>query len=112
MGMGTDIAVKGVLQAAARAAAEGRPVLVYRQNISAWKTGWSGEIGGMGEVIAAAESRGWWLDKWVFDGMQSSHGGCILLFRRAQQPPPPPQPQQQPGLGELTQQQYPQQPWR
>jgi len=67
---------------AERAAAAGRAVLAYRQNIPASKGGWSGEIPDMGEVIEQIERCGWQLASMAFDGHQSSHGGCILIFRR------------------------------
>lgn len=92
-------------RAAAGAAERGLEVFAYRQNVRWLQSGFSGEIGGMGEAIGAIESQGWRLDKMAFDGMQSSNGGCILLFRRAPQPPQQPVPQQwqqqpQPGPGQ------------
>lgn len=85
-----DVKVQAAVKAAAGAAAAGRLVLAYRQNVPASKSGFSGEIGDMGEVIEAVERQGWRLDQLAFDGQQSSNGGCILLFRRV--PPPPVQP--------------------
>jgi hypothetical protein len=79
------------------AAEEGRSVLLYRFNVPATSSGWSGPIAGAAEVIEAIEEYGWRLDNFAFDRAQSSNGGVLLLFRRAQQTPapmPPPQSQQ------------------
>lgn len=83
--------------AAAKAAERGLEVWAYRQKIAWLQSGFSGEVGGIGEAIGAIESQGWRLDHMAFDGEQGSHGGCILLFRRARPAPPPQQPQ--PGYG-------------
>lgn len=83
MGMIRGIKLQTAGATAARAAAAGRGVLAYRQNIPATKGGWSGEIPDMGEVIEEIERCGWLLAQMAFDGHQSSHGGCILIFRRA-----------------------------
>lgn len=97
MGMVKDIKVKNAADAAAKAAAARRAVFVYRQNIPATASGFSGEVSDMGEVIEAVERQGWQLDQMSFDGRQSSNGGCILLFRRAVKAQPAPvQPPQQP----------------
>jgi hypothetical protein len=79
------------------AAEEGGSVLLYRFNIPATSSGWSGPIAGAAEVIEAIEEYGWQLDNFAFDRAQSSNGGVLLLFRRPQQaaaPIPPPQSQQ------------------
>jgi len=83
MGIVKDIKIQKAADAAAAAEKAGRGVLAYRQNIPMSKSGWSGDIPDMGEVIDAIERRGWRLDQMAFDGHQSSNGGCILIFRRA-----------------------------
>ena len=82
MGIVKDVRIKTAAAAAAEAAAAGRGVLVYRQNIPLSKSGWSGEIPDMGEVIEAIERHGWTLAQLAFDGQSSSSGGCIMIFRR------------------------------
>jgi hypothetical protein len=73
---------------AARAAREGRVVFLYRQNIGATNSGYSGPVSGMAEVIEAIERQGWALDQMAFDEHQSRNGAILLLFRRAARPAP------------------------
>ena len=91
-------AKSGTAAAHAEVAAEqGRTVLLYRFNVPASSSGWSGPIAGAAEVIEAIEEYGWRLDNFAFDRAQSSNGGVLLLFRLARQtraPAPPPQSQQ------------------
>ena len=68
---------------AARAAQEGRTVLLYRQNVGAASSGFSGPVGDAGEVIEAIESQGWELAQMAYDKRQSRNGGLMLLFRAA-----------------------------
>lgn len=75
---------------AALAAEDGRSVLLYRFNVPAMASGWSGPIGGAAEVIEAIEEYGWRLDNFAFDRAQSSHGAVLLLFRRTVQGAPRP----------------------
>ena len=91
-------AKSGTAAAHAEVAAEqGRTVLLYRFNVPASSSGWSGPIAGAAEVIEAIEEYGWRLDNFAFDRAQSSNGGVLLLFRRDRQAPVPmPLPQAQP----------------
>jgi hypothetical protein len=89
MGMIKDIKVSSAAEAAQKAARANRSVLVYRQNVPWSKSGWSGEVGDMAEVIEAIEAQGWRLDHMAYDGQQSSNGGCLLLFRRDRHATPP-----------------------
>lgn len=83
MGMIKDAKIQIAVDAAAKAEKAGRSVLVYRQNVPWGKSGISGAIPDMGEVIEVIEQRGWHLEHLAYDPQQSSNGGCLLLFRRS-----------------------------
>ena len=90
---------------AARARREGRTMFLYRQNVPATSSGWSGPVAGVAEVVEAIEQAGWRLTDITFDRAQSNNGAVLLLFRLPppssqpqpqQMPQPQPQPQQMP----------------
>lgn len=82
MGLIKDVKTSAAAQHAARAAQEGRTVFLYRFDIPATSSGFSGPVSGAAEVIEAAERQGWRLDNFAYDGAQSKHGAVLLLFRR------------------------------
>jgi hypothetical protein len=67
---------------AARALSEGRTVFVYRCNVPAFSSGFSGSVSGAAEVIETIERLGWSLANMAYDGAQSRNGALVLLFRR------------------------------
>jgi hypothetical protein len=83
MGVIKDTKASAAAQHAARAAQEGRTVLLYRQNVGATSSGFSGPVGDVAEVIEAIEGQGWELAQLAYDERQSRHGGVLLLFRAA-----------------------------
>ena len=70
-------------QHAGRAAEEGRVILLYRYDVPATSSGFSGPVSGAAEVIEAIEGHGWQVAQMAYDGQQSKNGCVILLFRRA-----------------------------
>jgi hypothetical protein len=83
MGLVRDTKASAAAQHAARAAHEGRTVLLYRQNVGATSSGFSGPVGDVAEVIEAIESQGWELAQLAYDERRSRSGGVLLLFRAA-----------------------------
>jgi hypothetical protein len=83
MGVIRDTKASAAAQHAARAAQEGRTVLLYRQNVGVTSSGFSGPVGDVAEVIEAIESQGWELAQLAYDERRSRHGGVLLLFRAA-----------------------------
>jgi hypothetical protein len=83
MGLIRDSKASTAAQHAVRAAQEGRTVLLYRQNLGATSSGFSGPVGDVAEVIEAIESQGWELAQMAYDERQSRNGGVLLLFRAA-----------------------------
>ena len=81
MGLLKNARLAAAAEAAAEAGQAGRQVLVYRQNIPLSRSGWSGEIPDIGEVIEMIERYDWRLDQMAFDS-HTSNGGCIMIFRR------------------------------
>lgn len=81
MGFIRDAKVNVASDAAARARSEGRTVLVYRYNIPATSSGFSGPVAGAAEVIESVEQAGWVLQQIAYDGAQSKNGAVMLLFR-------------------------------
>jgi len=68
---------------AARARSEGRTVFVYRCNVPAFRSGFSGSISGAAEVIESIEGQGWSLSEFAYDGAQSRNGALVMMFRRS-----------------------------
>jgi hypothetical protein len=68
---------------AARAVKEGRTTMLYRYDVAATSTGFSGPLSGAAEVVEAIEGQGWQVGEMAYDGQQSKNGCVILLFRRA-----------------------------
>jgi hypothetical protein len=68
---------------AARAAQEGRRVLLYRYDVPATSSGFSGPVSGAAEVIESIEGQGWHLSDMAYDGKQARNGAVVLLFRRS-----------------------------
>ena len=66
---------------ATRAIQEGRTILVYRYDVPATSSGFSGPVSGAAEVIESIE-RGWRLGDVTYGEKQSRNGALILLFRR------------------------------
>lgn len=83
MGPIRDTKAPAAAQHAARAAHEGRTVLLYRQDMGAASSGFSGPVADVAEVIEAIESQGWELSQMACDERHSRHGGVLLLFRAA-----------------------------
>ena len=83
MGLVRDTKASAAAQHAARASHEGRTVLLYRQNVGATSSGFSGPVGDVAEVIEAIESQGWELAQLAYDERRSRNGGVLLLFRAA-----------------------------
>ena len=84
MGFIKDVKSQSAGQDAARAAREGRTVLLYRFNVPATSSGFSGPVSGAAEVIEGIEEQGWWLASMAYDSKQSAHGAVMLLFRLRQ----------------------------
>jgi hypothetical protein len=66
---------------AGRARQEGRSVFLYRYNVPATSSGFSGSVSGAAEVIETIEHAGWRLAEMAYDGQQSKNGAVLLLFR-------------------------------
>lgn len=64
------------------AAQDGRGVMLYRFDIPASRSGWSGPIDDGSAVIDAVERVGWRLQHMAYDPRQSQNGALLLLFRR------------------------------
>lgn len=82
MGIVKDAKANVARVEAARALAEGRAVFVYRCNVPAFSSGFSGSVSGAAEVIETIEGQGWSLSNMAYDGAQSRNGALVLLFRR------------------------------
>jgi hypothetical protein len=95
MGIIKESKANTAAQHASRAAREGLAVFLYRFNVPATSSGWSGPIPGAAEVIEAVERNGWQLGDFAFDRAQSQHGAVLLLFRRGPQQPSAPEPHPQ-----------------
>jgi hypothetical protein len=95
MGIIKESKASTAAQHASRAVREGRTVFLYRFNVAATSSGWSGPIAGAAEVIEAVERSGWQLNDFAYDGAQSQHGAVLMLFRRGPQQPPAPVPHPQ-----------------
>ena len=87
MGIIKESKASTAAQHASRAASEGRTVFLYRFNVPATSSGWSGPVSGAAEVIEAIERNGWQLGDFAYERAQSDNGAVLLLFRRAQQQP-------------------------
>jgi hypothetical protein len=83
MGLIKDVKAQSAGTDASRAAAEGRTVFLYRFNVPATSSGFSGPVSGAAEVIEGIEQPGWRLAQMAYDGAQSKNGAVMLLFRRA-----------------------------
>jgi hypothetical protein len=83
MGFIKDTKVATATKDAERARSEGRKVFVYRFNVPATSSGFSGSVSGAAEVIEGIEDAGWRLTELAYDGKQSSNGAALLLFRAA-----------------------------
>lgn len=81
MGWIKDTKVATASNDAKRARAEGHTVFLYRFNVPATSSGFSGPISGAAEVIEGIEAEGWELDQISYDAKQSSNGAMLLLFR-------------------------------
>ncbi|HEY5397841.1 MAG TPA: hypothetical protein VIL16_20835 [Trebonia sp.] len=90
MGFIKDTKVGSAVTDAARAIQEGRTVFLYRFNVPASNSSFSGPVSGAAEVIEGIERRGWRLAEMAYDGKQSTNGAVMLLFRL---PPPMPAPE-------------------
>jgi hypothetical protein len=66
---------------ATRARTEGRAVFIYRFNVPATSSGFSGPVSGAAEVIEAIEGVGWQMVHFGYDGKQSSNGALLMMFR-------------------------------
>jgi hypothetical protein len=84
LGFVRDIKSGAAAAEAARARQEGRSVFLYRFNVPAASSGFSGSVSGAAEVIEAIERAGWVLSQMAFDGHQSKNGVALLLFRSSQ----------------------------
>ena len=83
MGIFKDAKANVARTEAARAVSEGRAIFVYRCNVPAFSSGFSGSVSGAAEVIETIEGQGWSLSDMAYDGAQSRNGALVLLFRRA-----------------------------
>ena len=83
MGLIKDVKTQSAGTDASSAAAEGRTVFLYRFNVPATSSGFSGPVSGAAEVIEGIEQSGWRLAQMAYDGAQSKNGAVMLLFRRA-----------------------------
>ena len=83
MGIIKETKVSVAHSEAARAVQEGRTAFVYRLNIPASSSGFSGSISGAAEVIESIEGNGWLLSNMAYDGRHSRNGALMLLFRRS-----------------------------
>ncbi len=82
MGFVKEAKANTAAQHAARARNEGRTVFLYRYNVPATSSGFSGPVEGAAEVIESVEQAGWALVQVAYDGAQSKNGAALLLFRR------------------------------
>jgi hypothetical protein len=82
MGLIKDTKTSTAAQHAARAAQEGRSIMLYRFNVPATSSGFSGPVSGAAEVVESIEQHGWQLSDMAYDGAQSKNGAVVLLFRR------------------------------
>lgn len=82
MGIVKDAKANLARTEASRARTEGRAVFIYRCNVPAFGSGFSGSVSGAAEVIETIEAQGWSLADMAYDGAQSRNGALILLFRR------------------------------
>lgn len=57
-------------------------MLLYRFNVPATSSGFSGPVSGAAEVIEGIEQQGWRLATKAYDEAQSKNGAVMLLFRR------------------------------
>lgn len=87
MGFIKDAKATTAANHAARARQEGRTVFLYRHNVPASSSGFSGPVTDTAEVIESIEQTGWQLAQIAYDGHQSKNGAVLLLFRapRSQQ---------------------------
>jgi hypothetical protein len=81
MGLIKDTKVGSAGTESARARQEGRTIFVYRYNVPATGSGFSGSVSGAAEVIERIEGNGWRLAEMAYDGKQSTNGDALLLFR-------------------------------
>lgn len=81
MGFIKDAKIGSAATDAARARQEGRTIFVYRYNVPATSSGYSGSVSGAAEVIEGIEGKGWRLAEMAYDGKQSSNGAVLLVFR-------------------------------
>jgi hypothetical protein len=89
MGFIKDVKATTAASHAARARQESRTVFLYRHNVPATSSGFSGPITDAAEVIESIERTGWQLNQVAYDGHQSKNGAVLLLFRAARNQPPP-----------------------
>lgn len=82
VGFVTNSKVATAASYAKDAATAGRSALLYRFNIPATASGWSGPVPDAAEVIEAIEAQGWRFWQMAYDDSQSKHGAVLLLFRR------------------------------
>ena len=68
MGFIKDAKANTAASHAARARQEGHTVFLYRQNIGATSSGFSGPVTDMAEVIESVEQAGWHLAQIAYDG--------------------------------------------
>ncbi len=85
MGFVKDLKSGTAASHATRALQEGRTVFVYRYNVPATSSGFSGPVEGAAEVIESVERAGWVLMEMAYDGAQSKNGAALLLFRPRRQ---------------------------
>lgn len=83
MGIIKDVNINLASKYATEAAAAGRRVFVYRQNVPLKETRVSGPISVIAEVVEAIESTGWTLAEMNYDGADHKNGAVLLLFRAA-----------------------------
>jgi hypothetical protein len=82
MGIVKDAKANVARAEAARALSEGHAIFVYRCNVPAFGSGFSGSVSGAAEVIETIESQGWSLSNMAYGGAHSRYGALVLLFRR------------------------------
>lgn len=84
MGIIKDAKATTAAKYATAARAEGRTAFLYRYNVPATASGFSGPVEGAAEVIEAVEQAGWALWQIAYDGAQSKNGAALMLFRPRQ----------------------------